>query len=254
MIFVMLPAYNEEKALPLLLNAFSQMFASMGGEYRVVVVDDGSSDGTKDVALRYAEKMPLELVPHPQNMGLGAAMLTGFTYLSRLCDEDDLVVTMDADNTHDPALVPQMKASIEAGADVVIASRYADGGQEVGLTTHRKVLSRGASLLLSTAFPVEGARDYTCGYRMYRGPLLNQAIERYGDRFVTERSFVCMAEILIKIAYLPAKVDEVPLVLRYDLKEGDSKMKKIQTILRYISFIAHEKRHGLVRVKKAAGT
>lgn len=99
---------------------------------------------------------------------------------------------------------------------MAIASRYETGGDEVGLKLHRKILSRGASFLLDKCFKVEGAKDYTCGYRMYRRSVIKNAFNRYGENFIVENSFVCMAEILIKVAYLPARVAEVPLVLRYE--------------------------------------
>lgn len=247
MIYVMLPAYNEEKALPLLLNSYAKLLGDRQMPYQVIIVDDGSTDHTADIAQSYADQIPLELIKHGINKGLGAAMRTGLSHVANISSPSDVVVTMDADNTHNPEILFQMLEKIEQGADVVIASRYEAGGQEIGLTFHRKILSLGASFLLNACFKVEGAKDYTCGYRMYRTSVISDAFKRYGGNFIVENSFVCMAEILIKIAYLPAKVVEVPLVLRYDLKEGTSKMKKIKTIARYIKFIIREKRNRLRR-------
>ena len=246
MIYVMLPAYNEERALPLLLDSFSKLFEEHHLSYNVIIVDDGSTDNTALVAEQYAQRIPLELLKHGINKGLGAAMRTGLSHVAKISGRSDFLVTMDADNTHNPEILIQMLKKIEQ-ADVVIASRYEAGGQEIGLTFHRKILSLGASFLLNACFKVEGAKDYTCGYRMYRMSVISDAFKRYGGNFIVENSFVCMAEILIKIAYLPAKVVEVPLVLRYDLKEGTSKMKKIKTIARYIKFIIREKRNRLRR-------
>ena len=243
MIVVMLPAYNEEQALPGLLERFERVLS--GQAWRVVVVDDGSNDGTVDRMRQCQRTMPVELVSHVCNVGLGAAMRSGLRFVADSCDADDVIVTMDADGTHDPALVSAMKLAIDAGNDIVIASRYAPGGREVGLEMHRKVLSRGASGLLKRVFPVTGVRDYTCGYRMYRATVIQRGLARYGDQLIVENSFVCMAELLIKLAYLPASVTEVPLVLRYDLKQGASKLKKLHTIIRYMRFILREKRRGL---------
>ena len=245
MLYVMLPAYNEQDALPQLLDRFEALFAEYAVEHGYVVVDDGSRDNTLKVAEDRAKTLPMTVLPHGVNKGLGAAMQTGFAHLAEHAADDDIVVTMDADNTHDPALVPAMKDALDAGADVVIASRYAPGGEEVGLNAFRKVLSRGASFVVSTFLPVPGARDYTCGYRMYRVSKIKQAFARYGDGFITETSFVCMAEILVKTAYLPSRVAEVGLVLRYDMKGSPSKMKYLKTIIRYFDFIFREKRKGL---------
>ena len=245
MIYVLLPAYNEESALPPLVSNIGDSFAAGEAAYRIVIVDDGSSDNTVSVAKELAGKYPIDVVPHGVNKGLGAAMLTGFTYLCENASDVDLVVAMDADNTHDPRLIPKMVEAVEAGSDVVIASRYAPGGQEVGLSAFRKFLSRGASFLVQAFFPVKGALDFSCGYRMYRIEILKEAFTKYGNNFITETSFVCMAEILVKLAAVPATVSEVGLVLRYDLKEGASKMKYLKTMERYIRFLFREKIHGL---------
>jgi dolichol-phosphate mannosyltransferase len=143
---------------------------------------------------------------------------------------------MDADNTHDPALLPQMWHFLEdTPGDVVIASRYVKGGDEVGLTPLRKVLSRGASFLLTMTVPVKGARDYTCGFRVYRSAMLKRAAEQWQDKLIEESGFTCMAEVLLKLGRGGARVLEYPLILRYDLKEGASKMKIMRTITRYFA-------------------
>jgi dolichol-phosphate mannosyltransferase len=183
--------------------------------------------------------MPIELLDHGVNKGLGQAMLTGLSRAAGLVEDDDILITMDADNTHDPALIGRMVEKIHGGSDVVIASRYEQGGEEVGLSRLRSFLSRGASSLLKTFFPITGAKDYTCGYRAYRGAALKIAYQGFGSRLVEEHGFTCMAEILIKFRMIRARVSEVPLVLRYDLKSGDSKMKVFRTILRYFVLIAH---------------
>ena len=109
--------------------------------------------------------------------------------------------------------------------------------KEIGLALHRKILSKGASFLLDTTFHVTGAEDYTCGFRLYSGSILKKAREIYGDKLVEEPNFVCMAEIMVKLHHIGAKVGEVPLILRYDLKGGASKLKIIQTVLRYFRLI-----------------
>jgi dolichol-phosphate mannosyltransferase len=138
--------------------------------------------------------------------------------------------------------------------DVVIASRYAsDGaekGKEVGLAFHRKILSRGAGLILQIAFHIGGAKDYTCGYRLYSGKILKKAAHIYGEKLVEEPNFVCMVEILVKLDHIGARIGEVPLVLRYDLKAGASKMKIFRTVMRYFGLIWQYKVMGELRKYK----
>jgi len=111
-----------------------------------------------------------------------------------------------------------------------------------------KVLSRGASFLLSMVARVPGARDYTCGYRLYRASMLRRALKVWGDRLIEEAGFVCMAELLVKLGRGGARVSEAPLVLRYDLKEGASKMKVMQTISRYFVMARRVRSNPIPRV------
>lgn len=236
-LWLVLPAYNEERSLPPLLERcvpVARALAAQGTPLRVLVVDDGSTDSTIAAAERFRDRLDLAVVPHGVNRNLGAALRTGLGAALERGEPGDTIATMDADNTHDPELLPRMLETMKsAGADVVIASRYAPGGAEVGLTPLRRVLSRGASTLLTLVTPVTGARDYTCGYRLYRAETLRRAAAAWGGELVEEAGFTCMAEVLLKLGRTGARVAEVPLVLRYDRKEGASKMKVMRTIGRY---------------------
>jgi len=239
MLVVLLPAYNEAASLPPLLPKIASALEEHDGESLVLLVDDGSSDRTAETAVETGgdHGLRVEVEQHGRNLGLGRALKTGFRRARELAGRDGFVVAMDTDDTHDPGLIPMMIARLEEGHDVVIASRYAPGGREVGLSTVRRVLSRGASFLLTVFSPVRGARDYTCGYRAYRGSILEEAHRVWGDDFISEEGFVASAEILLKLGRLGARVAEVPLVLRYDLKGGASKMRVGSTIGRYLRLV-----------------
>lgn len=229
-ITVLLPAYNEEKDLPGLLERLDQALNSIGG-YQVLVVDDGSQDTTAEIVRAAQKFMPVTLIQHPQNMGLGAAIRTGLKAAAML---NGTIVTLDADNSQDPLLIPDMVEKIEAGADVVIASRFRPGAQEVGVPPHRIMLSHLSSGVIRRLVRYPEARDYTCGFRAYRLETIRQLIDTYGDNFLRENGFSCMLEVLLNIKRIGGKVAEVPLVLRYDLKEGASKMRIIRTSWRYL--------------------
>lgn len=232
-VLLVLPAYNEAEALPRLLR---RVAAAPGGPYPVLVVDDGSSDGTAEAAEHCRNVLPtLEVIRHGRNQGLGAALRTGWTAALQRLPDSGVIVSMDADDTHDPALIARMLPYLAAGADVVIASRFQPGGGEVGLSPLRRLTSWGAGTLLRLARPVPGVRDYTCGYRAYRAALLRDAFQTYGrDGLITAPGFACTAEVLLKLAALGARFAEVPLVLRYDLKAGKSKMRMLRTISGYL--------------------
>jgi dolichol-phosphate mannosyltransferase len=251
-VWLALPAYNEERSLPALLERcvpLARALENQGLRFAVLVVDDGSRDGTIEAARPFADRLNLELIPHGVNRGLGAALRTGLMSALARAGDDDLIATMDADNTHDPALLTDMVRRLrDERSDVVIASRYAPGGREIGLSRLRRVLSRGASFLLSISVSVRGARDYTCGYRLYRAATLRRAAAAWGDRLVEEAGFTCMAEVLLKLGRGGARVSETPLVLRYDLKEGASKMKMMRTIARYFELIRRLRSDRVLRI------
>lgn len=254
-LWLALPAYNEERSLPALLERcvpVARALAAEGHAFRILVVDDGSQDGTIAAAQSFQGRLELEVIPHVVNQGLGAALRTCLTQGLARAGEGDVIATMDADNTHDPALLPAMWRQLEAApADVVIASRYVRGGEEVGLSALRRVLSRGASFLLTAVTPVRGARDYTCGFRVYRAATLRRAAAAWGDKLVQEAGFTCMAEVLLKLGRGGARVAEHPLILRYDLKEGASKMKVMRTISRYFAMAARIRSHKAPNVADA---
>ena len=144
---------------------------------------------------------------------------------------------MDADDTHTPGLILRMVRMIREGHDVVIASRYRPGSRVVGLTWFRKVMSYGASWLFRFLMPIHGVRDFTCGFRAYRADVIQNAIKHYGDKFVDQDGFQCMVDILLKLRRMNLIFGEVPFILRYDYKEGASKMNVGRTVRKTLQLI-----------------
>lgn len=232
-LFVVLPAYNESSAVAPLLERLAA--ASLSRPLRVVLVDDGSLDDTAGVARGFASKLDLTLLSHGRNRGMAEAIRTGMTHALAHASDEDSVATMDADNSHPPEILPLLENKLAEGFDAVVASRYAAGGAEIGLSAHRKVLSRTCSRFLGALLPIPGISDYTSGYRLYRASALRRLQSATSGRFFDEDSFACTAEILLALDRLGARFAEAPLELRYDLKKSESKMKVPQTVLRYFS-------------------
>ncbi len=228
---VVLPAYNEAKNLPTLLDRIGRALGDSGRPYRIIVVDDGSTDDTAATADWAGNSLPVEVLRHDKNRGLGAALRTGLIEAIR---HSDFVITMDADDSHDPAIISHMIERAEVGYDVVIASRFEYGGAEIGVAGHRKFMSHGASALLKRVAPLKGVQDYSSGFRVYRTDLLKRLVVHYGeDALVTESGFACMVELLLKTSLHGGRVSEVPLILRYDRKKSPSKMRILRTVTRY---------------------
>jgi len=238
---VALPAYNEEDNLPGLLDRIRSVLTKSGLTYELVIVDDGSADGTGAVAEEYSRNMPVRVQRHPTNQGLGRTLADALAAAVDLCEDNDVIVTMDADGTHDPVIVPRMAELIGEGYDVVVASRYRPGASVRGVPWNRRILSGAARLLFRVVFPTRGIRDYTSGFRAYKGSALRAAIQAYHGRLVDQEGFQCMADVLLKLRRLGCCFTEVPITLRYDLKQGNSKMKVGVTVLRTLELLVRRR-------------
>ena len=242
-VFVVIPAYNEEQNLPTLLPHIVRAVASASRDLQIIVVNDGSRDNTRVVVEQAATTLPARVISHPTNYGVGRVFLTGLQAASELARPNDVVVLMEADSTNDPELLPEMIRRIESGDDVVIGSRYEKGGRYHKFPPKRLVLSLLADAGVRALFPIRGAKDYTIFFRAYRAATLARGFAVFGDKLIETRTFVCNAELLIKLNHVwPLRVSEVPLVYRYDLKKGKSKMPIKKTIREYFSFVSQERR------------
>ncbi|MBI3696985.1 MAG: glycosyltransferase [Acidobacteria bacterium] len=240
-VFLTLPAYNEAEALPRLLAAFEHDILRQGYGGRVVIVDDGSTDGTAGVAREWSSRLPVELVQHRENRGLGETIEDGLRRAGELAGADDVIVTMDADDTHSPALIREMAQRINGGYDVVIASRYRPGAQVVGLSALRRLMSFCASILFQVLYPIPGARDYTSGFRAYRAAVVQETFPQGGARVLREKGFASMAEILLRLRRRGVRICEVPMILRYDRKPGTGKMKIGATVGKTLALLARHR-------------
>ncbi|HPN72540.1 MAG TPA: glycosyltransferase [Candidatus Omnitrophota bacterium] len=240
MIVFVFPVYNEEKNIGALLHNLSRAALSKRWDYRVVLSDDGSSDSTVSIAESMRKDFPLEVVKNPINMGPGSAFDLGFRAALRSSGKGDVIVTMEADNTSDLGVLEDMLEKVRSGCDVALASCYAKNGGVQGTTFFRKLLSQGANFLISMVSGSTGIRTFSSFYRCYSYDVLNRAYERYGDKFITEKGFVCAVEIFLKLKRLGARMEEVSMVLRCDRRKGKSKMKILKTTLSYMKLIFRE--------------
>jgi len=230
MIFIILPAFNEEENIASLMESIDYAMKENALEYRIVLVNDGSFDKTEEVVKSLQNKFPVTLINHEKNEGLGETIKTGLAHSIQLAEEKDIIVTMDADNSHCPGLVVRMVRTIREGSDVVIGSRYLADSRVKGVKLNRIFLSKIANIFFKALFPIKGVRDYTSGYRAFKKEILNQAFSTYGDKFISESGFSCTVDILLKLRPLDCVMMEVPLILRYDTKKGQSKMDIRKTI------------------------
>lgn len=237
--FVIL-AYNEEQNLPRLFSSLKAMASTLKAPFKIVLVNDGSTDNTVAVAEEFKTEMQVHIEHHQMNLGVGQGFRTGFRSALSMASDGDIIFTLEADNTGDLSLLREMLTKIHAGADVVLASCYAPGGAVRGVSFERKVMSRGINLVMRILFPIKRCHTYSSFYRAYRSAVLRQAVTRFGNRFIQSEGFTVAAEILIKLRRLGVTMDELPMILQFDERKGSSKMKVWKTVLDYLSFLSGE--------------
>ncbi|MBI2027044.1 MAG: glycosyltransferase family 2 protein [Deltaproteobacteria bacterium] len=251
MIYFIIPAYNEENNILSLCSHIAEHMERVQKPYKVVIINDGSTDGTLEKIISIQNQMPVEVHSHYPNQGVGVAFQNGFKIALELSKSaEDIGVTLEADNTSDLKIMDQMLKRIEEGHDVALASCYAKEGGVLGTKFHRKVLSKIANFLFYLILPIRNVRTYSSFYRAYRMSTLKKLKSIYGECLILEKGFECMVELLIKLAKLPGiKIVEVPMILHGQNRIGKSKMPVLATIKGFLKVILV---HGFINRKLTA--
>lgn len=237
MIHVVVPVFNEAGNILAMIGQVRDRLDPLGLPYRIVIVDDGSTDGTAHVASD--ARRPVTVVRHGVNEGPGAAFRSGFLQVLRAADPLDIVVTMEGDQTSDPRVLMRMLHRVwEEGDDIVLASCYLYGGGIRGTNLHRIALSHIANGLMKKALGLSGLATLSSFYRVYQVSALQAMHRRYGDGFISTQGFECMVEVLYRAAQLRLRISEVPMTLDGARRTGRSKMRVLRTSLAYLRLAA----------------
>ncbi len=212
---VCVPTYDERENVEPLVRALGEVLDVERD--RVLVIDDGSPDGTGEIADRLAGELPwLQVLHRTRKEGIGRAYLAGF---SRALETDaQLVLEMDCDFSHDPGDVPRLIAACEDGADLALGSRWVDGGGTENWGVVRRVISRGGSLYARLVLGVS-VRDLTGGFKCFRRTVL-ETIDRDA---IAARGYGFQIEGTYRALRAGFRVVEVPITF-VDRRVGESKM------------------------------
>jgi dolichol-phosphate mannosyltransferase len=214
-VLVIIPTYNEIENLPLILARVRLSVPAAD----ILVADDNSPDGTGDLADELASTdEQIEVLHRPGKQGLGAAYLEGFSW--GLGRGYDVLVEMDADGSHPPEQLPDLLERIDAGADLVLGSRWVDGGSVVNWPRSREVISRGGSLYSRVALGLE-LRDVTGGYRAFRAT----ALQKLNLGNVASQGYCFQVDLAFTAVRKGLRVDEVPITF-VEREHGTSKMDR----------------------------
>jgi dolichol-phosphate mannosyltransferase len=212
---VIIPTYNERDNV----RAIADAILAAAPEVHILFVDDNSPDGTGAIADELAAREPRVRVLHRAGkLGLGTAYLEGFH--RGLADGYDLLVEMDADFSHDPKYLAPMLELAHARADMVIGSRYTDGGGTLNWGIGRQIISRGGGFYARTVLGV-GVRDLTAGFVCYRRKVL-ETIDLEGIR---SEGYGFQIEMKYRVLKAGFRVEEMPIVF-VDRRVGQSKMSR----------------------------
>ena len=214
--WLVLPTYNEAENIEAIVRAALPHLAATGKPHRVLVVDDSSPDGTGAIADRLAEELDcVEVLHRGHKEGIGPAYLAGFRH--GLAEGAELLLEMDSDFSHDPADLPRLIAAAEE-ADLVLGSRYVDGGGVTDWGRARRLISRGGSIYakLILGIPVS---DLTGGFKCFRREVL-EALDLDG---VGTDGYGFQIEMTYRAIRAGFRVSEIPILFR-ERREGASKM------------------------------
>jgi dolichol-phosphate mannosyltransferase len=213
---VVIPTLNESGTIGTIIESLEEL----GDLYhiRIIVVDDGSTDGTVEIVQEASGKHGnLTLIERGQRLGLGTAIRDGLRATLDQEPAPDFVVTMDADLSHDPGELPSLVEACEEES-LVVGSRYAEGGEIHGWGLHRKLMSRGANSL-ARVFTNVPTRDCTSGFRCYGAELVREVLPD-----LDSVGFDIQIEILSKAAQSGFSIVEEPITFR-ERTEGKSKLR-----------------------------
>jgi dolichol-phosphate mannosyltransferase len=212
---VCVPTYNERENLEPLVRALAEVLDTTRD--RVLVIDDASPDGTGELADRLADELPWVGVLHRSaKEGIGRAYLAGFA--EALATGAELVLEMDCDFSHDPRDVPRLIATAEDGADLVLGSRWVEGGGTENWGAVRRFISRGGSLYARLVLGV-GIRDLTGGFKCYR----RRVLETIDLDAIAARGYGFQIEGTYRTLRAGFRVVEIPITF-VDRRVGESKM------------------------------
>ena len=209
-----LPTYNERENLEAMIDALGDVLDT--DRDRVLVIDDGSPDGTGEIADRLASELPWVSVLHRRSKeGIGPAYIAGFR--RALSDGAELVLEMDCDFSHDPADVPRLIAASD-NADLVLGSRYAPGGGTANWGLVRRIVSRGGCVYAQVLLGMR-VRDLTGGFKCFRRATLEaidlDALSAHGYAFQIETTY--------RVRKAGLRIEEVPITF-VERRAGASKM------------------------------
>lgn len=225
---------NEARNLQKLLSDLTHELQILQRDFEIIACLDGSNDES----LQLLGNFQIKVLPLKNERGLGLAYKRLFLEVISNSSDADLVISLDADNTHDPKQISAMLHHFESkNLDLLVASRFCNRSVMEDFPLHRMFISKTTSLLLQNLFAVKKIsgkklQDYTSGYRIYKAEKLKKLFAIQKNQFIREPEFTYTCELLIKLSRLNCRLDETPISYDYGQKIGKSKLRVLRNFWR----------------------
>ncbi len=226
MIYVCVPVHNEARTAGLVLWKVRQVFTAFPREYELLVLDDASTDDTREVLASYAKVLPMTIVTHRERRGYARSLEELLRLALQRTDRPkrDCAITLHADFVHSPESMEDMVKHLESGADLVVAELV----EQRGRVSRAQVLARRWTPRL---LRVAGLRDTVSGFLALRLIVLRQALRRDTPQFLQTEGWCASAELVARLAPHARRLDTVPAAARYDLVQRPSRVKPWRQLL-----------------------
>ena len=226
MIYVCVPVHNEARTAGLVLWKVRQVFTAFPREYQLLVLDDASTDDTREVLASYAKVLPMTIVTHRERLGYARSLEELLRLALQRTDRPkrDCAITLHADFVHSPESMEDLVKHLESGADLVVAELL----QQRGRVSRALGLARRWTPRL---LRVAGLRDTVSGFLALRLIVLRQALRHDTTPFLRTEGWCASAELVARLAPHARRLDAVPAAARYDLVQRPSRIRPWRQLL-----------------------